>query len=133
MDQKIVAFQEALDRFCQSRGFEWWKPAGVYRAQVYEVRSPTKVFMYVKQNADRPRWWGIGKNIYPKLSSSMKNWSLVLLIGDAEVGYVLSHTQVTAMISGLSCNNHDYIVHERDAEAGTKFTRFDDLFRYLIP
>jgi hypothetical protein len=132
MDQKIVAFQEALDRFCQSRGFEWWKAVEVYRAQVYEVRRPTKVFMYVKQNANRPRWWGIGKNIYAKLRSLKQPWSMVLLIGHGESGYALSSTEVSAMISGLSYNDHDYIVKEKDATEGFPFSTFDAIFQHLL-
>lgn len=134
MNEKIVAFQDALGKFCAGRGFKFGKWPRPTTAQVYDVLTPSRVSMYVKQNADRPRWWGISKQLYArKLASLNYPWSLVLLVGDGERGYALSSTQVSAMISGLTSNSHDHIVHEEDAMRGFRFDTFDALFRYLLP
>ena len=71
--------------------------------------------------------------MFKRLSSSCLPWTLVLLLGDAEKGYALSHTQVKAMVTGLSYNSTQYIVHERDATIGVHFVNFNSLFlRFLV-
>jgi hypothetical protein len=102
------------------------------RTQVFEVTSLARTTLYVKQNLDTPRWWGLSMNVFAVLSRSPRNWHFVLLLGNGEEGFSLSHSEVMAMKNGLTHNSHDYIVHPRDIERGFHFFKFSDFFQHLL-
>jgi hypothetical protein len=70
--------------------------------------------------------------VFNKLCASGRDWRLVLLVRGGEEGYVLTGTQVSGMVSGLSKNATEYILQEADAAGGLHFETFDDLYRRVL-
>lgn len=89
------------------------------------------ILLHVKDSTRPPHWWGITFTVFKRLTNSAQDWWLVLLVREGTEAYALNATQVKRMVSGLSRNRSQYIVHEQDAAGGLHFKTWDDLFRQL--
>jgi hypothetical protein len=130
--EKFSGFEEGLHAFCNGRGVASGKWRDVPRSQVIDIFAPVNTLVYVKDSALPSGWWGIAYTVFNKLVASGREWCLVLLVRDAEEGYLLTETQVNGMVSGLSTNATEYILHEADAAAGVHFKTFQQVYKDLV-
>jgi hypothetical protein len=70
--------------------------------------------------------------VFKRLTSSPEDWWLVLLVREGEEAYALNGTQIKGMVSGLSRNVSQYILHEGEAAGGLHFKTWSDLFQQLL-
>jgi hypothetical protein len=132
MTVKVNAFETGLFAFCANNNVKARRWVGVARAQVFEVCAPENLLVYVKDSALTIGWWGIAFTVYQRLAGSSQDWRLALLVREGEEGYLLSGTQIKGMVSALSTNATEYILHEADATAGWHFTTFEALYKRLL-
>jgi hypothetical protein len=131
MTDKMDSFEAGLAAHCAQKGLSFRKWKEIPRAQVFEVGTSPKLLIYAKDSALRIGWWGVAFTIYKRLSASTLDWRLVLLVRSGEEAYLLTRAQIGGMVSALSTNATEYILHERDATAGQYFKAFNDLFQRL--
>jgi hypothetical protein len=132
MTAKMDAFESGLLRYCSKRNLKSGRWRAVPRAQVLEIGAPLNLFIYTKDSALRVGWWGVAFNVFNKLCASGREWRLIVLVRGGEDGYVLTGTQVRGMVTGLSKNATEYILHETDAGVGSYFKTFDDLYQHVL-
>jgi hypothetical protein len=114
---KVSEFTQELKQYSAKRGIEVSQWRGAHRntenlLQISDGRE--RVLLYVKYRSDPPGWWGINENQLSSLSSSGLHWFVVLLVGGAESGYMLSSRQVSQGLSRgrWSRDQNDYKLHE---------------------
>jgi hypothetical protein len=109
------------------------------RTQVIEVVSYLKdramvqldLLLYVR--TDSKPWWGLTYSVLEKLNASGREWWFVILRGNGEEGFVVTHKQVAHMLNGLSRGEGQYHVHEKDVKAARalEFTTLHRLYQRL--
>jgi len=57
---------------------------------VFEMTGLMSCLLYVKARSQSPWRWGVTANVLNRLKAQTKPWSVVLLMGSHDVGYLLS-------------------------------------------
>ena len=132
MTEKFSNFEDGLVVFCAKRSVPSRRWQKIPRSQVLDIFSPVDVLVYTKDSALANGWWGIAFSVYRKLVDSGRDWLLVLLVRDGEEGYLLSGTQVSGMVTALSTNATEHILHESDASSGFHFRTFEEAYSRIL-
>jgi len=135
---KLGRFTEEMARYFYSSGhrIQRWYGSKRSTANLLELRSSeTDVVFYVKDKSDSPGFWGLNENQLYSLESSGIPWSVILLVGSDEHGYLIGADQVIRSIEDnlWSRSESDFKIHEGNQEIpiAHRFESFSQLFSKL--
>lgn len=148
----MTFWQEILSDF-ETRLQEWgagcgvevdfptlWKEsrfAGV-SLHLVTLSGSVDLLLYVKVRTTEPGFWGLNPNRLGMLRGGGRNWSVLLLLGSAQTGYLVPSAEVDRAIESgewrlSSGAAPEFKVHERDVNKARYFRSFDDLTSRIGP
>jgi hypothetical protein len=136
---KLTLFADRLARRCKGHGLRAGRWGGASRrtGNVLEIIArPRSTVLYVKDRSEPPGFWGLNESQLDSLRQSRSDWYVILLVGSAEQGYLLTSEQVERAISTRkwSFSTTDWKIHEGSELAGAyRFNSFETLFDEVLP
>ena len=133
--QKLEIFAQRLEKACGSIGLTSanWSAGSRRTKNLLEINtSPHRTVLYVKDRSAPPGFWGLSKNQITALQNAKVAWHVILLVGDAEAGYLLPSRQVEVYIQNKwTLSKTDWKVHEEKLPKELRFDSFQGLFDML--
>jgi hypothetical protein len=97
---------------------------------------PRSSILYVKVRGQPPGFWGLTANRVIELATSGLPWHVVLLLGSAEYGYVISSGEIQRRTDGrvwTLSDDGDYKINEgTDIESDYRFDSFEELMHRVF-
>lgn len=137
--ENLHAFTKSLRSFCAKLGLKvsTWSGASKRTPNLVKVHTtPRPTVLYVKGKSTSPGFWGLNESQLASLRNADVNWLVVLLVGNAEDGYLLSSARVEAAIGSgrWTISAADWKVHEGpELQGEARFQTFENVFALVLP